>query len=35
MDELADLLGHADINTTRIYTRRTEEELVNIANKFE
>ncbi|KEI01578.1 hypothetical protein Z954_03190 [Clostridium botulinum C/D str. BKT2873] len=35
MDEVADLLGHSDINTTRIYTRRTEEELIKIADKFE
>lgn len=35
MDEVADLLGHTDINTTRIYTRITEEELVKIVDKFE
>lgn len=27
LDEVADLAGHSDINTTRIYTRRTKEEL--------
>jgi len=35
IDELADLLGHTDINTTRIYTRKTEDELMKIAEKFE
>jgi integrase/recombinase XerD len=28
LEEVADLLGHTDINTTRIYTRRTKKELI-------
>lgn len=32
IDEVADLAGHSDINTTRIYTRRTTEELTNTIN---
>lgn len=33
LDEVAELAGHVNINTTRIYTRKTKQELVNIINK--
>lgn len=31
---VADLLGHADINTTKIYTRKTKQELLRVINKL-
>ncbi len=34
IDTVADLLGHKDINTTRIYTRKTKKELLNIINSI-
>jgi integrase/recombinase XerD len=35
LDVVADLLGHEDINITRIYTRMTQEELMKIVEVFE
>ena len=32
LDALADIVGHTNINTTRIYTRKTKEELLDIIN---
>ena len=32
LDALADIVGHTNINTTRIYTRKTKEELLAIIN---
>ncbi|WP_309245266.1 tyrosine-type recombinase/integrase [Clostridium estertheticum] len=34
IDEVADLAGHVDINSTRIYTRRTSEELIEKVRDF-
>ena len=34
LDEVADILGHADINTTRIYTRKTKKDLIKTINKL-
>jgi integrase/recombinase XerD len=34
IDELADLIGHVDINITRIYTRRTEAELLRLIKRM-
>lgn len=34
IDEVADILGHSDINTTRIYTRKTKVELMKAINKL-
>lgn len=34
LDELADLIGHVDINITRIYTRRTEAELIKLIKRM-
>ena len=34
LDEVADILGHSDINTTRIYTRKTKVELMKAINKL-
>jgi integrase/recombinase XerD len=34
IDTIADLLGHSNINITRIYTRKTKQELLDIVNKF-
>ncbi len=34
LDEIADLAGHSDINTTKIYTRRTKPELMNMIRKL-
>ena len=34
IDSIADIVGHTDINTTRIYTRKTKKELLDIINKM-
>ena len=34
LDEVADLAGHTDINTTRIYTRKTKGELMKAINRL-
>ena len=34
IDEIADLAGHANINTTRIYTRKTKQDLINVIRKL-
>jgi integrase/recombinase XerD len=34
LTEIADLLGHSDINTTRIYQKRTEQEIQQKLDKF-
>jgi len=34
IDEVADILGHSDINITRIYTRKTEKQLLKAINKM-
>lgn len=34
LDEVADILGHSNINTTRIYTRKTGKELRNIQERL-
>ena len=34
INEVADLAGHADINTTRIYARKTKKELRNIIREL-
>ena len=35
LDEIADLLGHTDINTTRIYSRKTKKQLLRIIKNLE
>jgi integrase/recombinase XerD len=34
IDVVADLAGHSNINTTRIYTRKTKEQLINAINEL-
>jgi integrase/recombinase XerD len=34
IDVVADLAGHSNINTTRIYTRKTKEQLINTINEL-
>ena len=34
LDEVADILGHGNINTTRIYTRKTKKELLKAINRL-
>ena len=34
IDEIANLAGHTNINTTRIYTRKTKQDLVNVIKKL-
>src|SRR6056297_1739671 len=34
ISEVADILGHSDINITRIYTRKTEKQLLKAINKM-
>jgi integrase/recombinase XerD len=34
IDEVADILGHGNINTTRIYTRKTKKELLKAINRL-